>query len=257
MILAYTNEKYLKTYTVKLLIFCIALLALFLTVFLLSIKLGFFKNEVEITNVFSDTEKEYVIVLDAGHGGVDTGANGVVGKYESELCLEITNKVCAFLNMYGNKTVMTRTEDKMLVSKNTSLSRKQSDLAGRVEFANEFENPVFVSIHMNTYPLESCKGTQIFYSPNDPQSKVLADIISENIKSTLQPDNTRVNKEAGSNIYVLHKLDKPAVLIECGFITNYEEASLLNNDEYQNKLAAVIAESIMEYIKNSNGEIYG
>lgn len=255
--MSYINEKYLKTYTVKLLIFSMVLLALFLIVFSLSIKLGFFKTEAEITKVFSNAEKEYVIVLDAGHGGVDTGANGVVGKHESELCLELTNKIYAFLNMYENKAVMTRTEDKLLVSKNTSLSRKQSDLAGRVEFAGEFENPVFISIHMNTYPLESCKGTQIFYSPNDPQSKVLADIISENIKQILQPNNTRVNKEAGSNIYVLHKLDKPAVLIECGFITNYEEAALLNDTEYQNKLAAVIAESITEFIKNSDGEIYG
>ncbi len=251
------EEKYLKTYTAKLLFFCILLLAFFLFVFLSGIKLGFFKNTPNIVKVFSDNDKEFVIVLDAGHGGVDTGANGVVGEYESNLCLELTEKVRTYLNMHGNKTAMTRTEDKLLVSKNGSLSRKQSDLAGRVEFTEEFESPIFVSIHMNTYPLESCKGTQIFYSPNAPESKALADIISNNIKLSLQPDNTRKNKEAGTNIYVLHKLEVPAVLIECGFISNYEEAKLLNDEEYQNKLAAVIAESITEFIENLHGEVYG
>lgn len=256
--LAYIKEeKYLKTYTAKLFLFCLLLLALFLFTFFMSVKLGFFKNTPNIIKVFSEGDKEYVIVLDAGHGGVDTGANSVTGEYESELCLTLTEKVSAFLNMHGTKTVMTRTEDKLLVSKNGKLSRKQSDLAGRVEFTEEFETPVFVSIHMNTYPLESCKGTQIFYSPNDPESKALADIILNNIRLSLQPDNTRKNKEAGTNIYVLHKLKVPAVLIECGFISNHEEAELLGDEEYQNKLAAVIAESITEFIEKSNGEVYG
>ncbi len=251
------NERYLKTYTFKLIVFCIALLALFISVLLLSIKLGFFKNAPKILDAFSDNEKEYVIVLDAGHGGVDTGASGVVGEYESTLCLELTQKVYSFLNMHSNKVVMTRTDDKLLVSKNSNLSRKQSDLAGRVEFTNEYKDAIFISIHMNTYPLESCRGTQIFYSPNNSESKVLADIVSSNIKLSLQPDNTRANKEAGTNIYVLNKLNVPAILIECGFISNYEEAKLLNDEEYQNKLAAVISESITEYIEKTYGELYG
>lgn len=252
-----TEEKYLKSYIFKILIFSITLIAFFTGVFLISVKLGFFKRTPQIVNVFSKDVKECVIVLDAGHGGIDTGASGVTGDYESKLCLKITEKISAFLNMYGNDVALTRIDDNLLVSENSTLSRKQSDLAGRVEFTNKYENAVFVSIHMNTYPLESCRGTQIFYSPNDPKSKTLADIISQNVKNALQTDNSRKNKEAGTNIYVLHKLNVPAVLIECGFISNYEEAKLLNDDEYQNKLAAVIAESVREFAVNMNGEEYG
>ncbi len=255
--MAYSSEKYSKTYIFKLLFFCGVLLALFICVFLLSIRLGFFRTEPQIVRTFSDTNEDFVIVLDAGHGGVDTGASGIVGKYESALCLEVTQKVCAYLNMHSYSVRLTRTDDNLLSSSNTSLSRKQSDLAGRVEITESVDDPIFISIHMNTYPLESCKGTQIFYSPNNSKSKSLADIISNNIKSILQPDNKRLNKQAGSNIYVLHKLKAPAVLIECGFITNLDEATKLNDEEYQNKLAAIIAESIIEFIENSNGEIYG
>lgn len=144
---------------------------------------------------------------------------------------------------------MTRTDDNMLSSKNTKLSRKQADLAGRVEFADGISNPIFVSIHMNTYPSANCVGSQIFYSPNLSESKLLADTLKCNI-SNLQINNKRENKPAGTNIYILKKLNVPAVLIECGFLTNPEEERNLNDAEYQKKLAMCIAKGIIEFTKD-------
>lgn len=257
--MAYAKNKYLKTYAFKLFLFSVALLLLFLFFLFLSIKSGIFKSTPNIIKTFSSDNDEVVIVIDAGHGGVDTGASAVVGKYESEICLEVAQKVSAYLKLSGFKNVMTRTTDNMLTSENKALTRKQADLSGRVEFTNKLSNPIFVSIHMNTYPLESCKGAQVFYSGNNPESQNLANIVKNNFISNLQTENKRENKKAGSNIYVLHKLNCPAILIECGFLTNFEEATKLNDAEYQKKLALTIAQSLCEYLETNNksGELYG
>ena len=238
------RRKYINTYAIKVLIFSVFIIGVFTLISCLSI---YFKiNMTE--EVFKNNEAaELTVIIDAGHGGVDTGATGILGKYESELCLEVSNKLAHILSMSNVNVVMTRTDDRLLQSKNSSLSRKQSDLQGRVEFTESYTNPIFVSIHMNTYPLESCTGSQIFYSPNSEDSEDLAAVIKESL-GELSSGKQRENKKSGSNIYVLNHLKCPAVLIECGFITNKEEATLLNDEKYQRKLAVLIANGISNFI---------
>ncbi len=191
-----------------------------------------------------------VIILDAGHGGMDSGAVSVLGTREKEINLAVAKKVEEFLRMEGMEVVMTRSDDRMLTSRAGRGTAKMQDLLGRVEIAREYENGIFVSIHMNTLPMEKYKGLQVFYSANSDTSKVLALTIQSHIAEHLQPDNKRETKKAGSNIFVLDRLEQPAVLIECGFLSNYEEASLLIKEEYQNKLAFLIAHSILQFAGN-------
>ncbi len=240
-----SDEKYLKTYPIKLTLFALILLAVFLLLLILSLKFGIFTTRfIDVSECVGQT-----IIIDPGHGGKDSGADGVYGKKESALCLEISEKIYKYLSLSGYNCVMTRTADTELTAENKELSRKQGDLQGRVEFANSYPDAIFVSIHMNTFPSPTCKGAQIFYSPNSDESKILSDIIKSKI-SLLQPDNTRENKMAGTNIYVLKNLEIPSVLIECGFLTNKNDESNLNNPEYQNILALYIASGICEYAEN-------
>ncbi|MBR6633635.1 MAG: N-acetylmuramoyl-L-alanine amidase [Clostridia bacterium] len=186
------------------------------------------------------------VVIDAGHGGKDGGAS--VGEvYEKNLNLEISHKVAQFLSLYNVNVVMTRSEDSLL-AEDSSNNKKRDDLFNRVKIAKQYEDPVFVSIHMNKFPQEKYKGLQVFFSGNNPYSESLALMIQSNVKEYLEDDNDRNVKRAGASIYVLDRLLCPSVLIECGFLSNPDDLNKLQSEEYQNALAFVIANSIIEYI---------
>jgi len=185
------------------------------------------------------------IILDAGHGGEDPGAISVLGTKEKDLNLAVTKKVGEFLEALGIRVEYTRLDDCMLSDGNTS-SKKSSDLRARVEIAKQFPDATFVSIHMNAYPLPQYSGLQVWYSKHHPESHTLADTLQSNAQRLLQPQNNRKTKAAGSNIYLLHHLTCPAILVECGFLSNAAEAEQLNTPEYQKELAFVIALSILE-----------
>jgi len=187
------------------------------------------------------------IFIDPGHGGPDPGASGITGEAEKHLNLSISKDIAEHLRAYGVQVLLTREDDRWLAEENAS-HKKHSDVSSRVEFARSTLSDAFISIHMNAFPQEDCKGTQVFYSPNSPESKLLGEVIQKNTVSLLQPNNNRLAKKAGSSIYVLDKIETCAVLIECGFISNYEEAMMLNDGKYRNKLAFVIASSIYEYL---------
>jgi len=194
----------------------------------------------------ASSETGYTVILDPGHGGPDPGANGITGEAEKHLNLSLSMKTAEFLKLYGINVILTRDSDIWLADENAS-HKKHSDVTNRVRFCKEHENDAFVSIHMNSFPQESCKGAQVFYSSSE-ESRRLAEIISGNITSRLQTDNKRQIKEAGSSIFILDRTDTCSVLIECGFVSNYDEAVLLNDDKYQNKLAFIIAGAINEYL---------
>ena len=118
--------------------------------------------------------------------------------------------------------------------------KKILDLSARLKIAQEHPEAAFVSIHMNTYPLESCHGLQVWYSPNDPASLSLASEIRESARTLLDPKNDRALKCAGSSIYLLQNIQSPAVLVECGFLTNPAEAERLAEREYQQMIALSI-----------------
>ena len=149
----------------------------------------------------------------------------------------------------GFETLLTRDEDKMTCDDGLSSQRakKVSDIKNRFALLEESECLCFISIHQNFFG-GNAHGAQIFYSGGNPESKLLAQKLQDGIRITLQPENERVIKQATDDIYILYHTKKPAVLAECGFISNSDDAEMLTNEEYQNKLAFVIAESTVKYI---------
>ena len=198
---------------------------------------------------------DYVtVVIDAGHGGEDGGTQSADGMYEKEVNLEIAHMLDTMLRANGIRTVMTRTEDVLLYDRNADYHgrKKMLDLATRRRITEEIENPVFVSIHMNSFPEERYMGLQVFYSPNDTRSQALAEWIQNSAQMLLQPQNDRKIKKATSAIYLLDRLQCPAVLVECGFLSNPQEADLLSREDYRQKMAFVLFCSVMSYISSQN-----
>ncbi len=196
-------------------------------------------------------KNSYIVILDAGHGGEDGGASSDSGIVEKNLNLSIAMKIGTQLEEKGVTVVYTRTEDILLYDKTQDFKGKKKvlDLAARLKKAREYENGIFVSIHMNAFPQKQYHGLQVYYSPHHPLSQTLALSIQNNTKKYLDADNQRKIKKADSSIYLLDRLNTPAVLIECGFLSNDAEAQKLADDGYQSKLAVIIAESIIECIK--------
>lgn len=193
------------------------------------------------------------IVIDAGHGGEDGGCEGN-GLVEKDLNLDISLRIASLLKEAGISVVLTRDTDVLLYDKNSNYEgkKKAQDVRKRLEIAQESTNPVLVSIHMNYFAQTQYSGLQVWYSKNDPRSRILASLVQSNTKNNLQPNNKRNIKEATSGIFLLHNATFPAVLIECGFLSNTDEATALANEEYRQKLAETIFHSIMTYISQNN-----
>ena len=203
-------------------------------------------NEVVANTV---PKKEWIIVIDAGHGGEDGGTANADGTVlEKDLNLDIAEKLYALLSSNGIPCKLTRTTDELLYDKNADYQgrKKQMDLAARREIAESTENALFVSIHMNSYPASQYSGLQVWYSPNNEASRTVAEVIQSNAKAMLQPENNRQIKAAGSNIYLLYHLQCPAVLVECGFLSNPEEAHKLSEESYRQELANLLFVSLSE-----------
>ena len=140
-----------------------------------------------------------------------------------------------------------RERDELLTDSGNG-SRKQQDLRARVATVDSLEDAILISVHMNRFPDSAVKGMTFYYSPNHPDSYRLAKLMHERLLTTLQSDNKRPMKEASGNIYLLYHTAAPAVLVECGFLSNPEEEALLGTEVYQDKIAALFAESILAYI---------
>ena len=196
------------------------------------------------------------IILDAGHGGEDGGATGVNGALEKNLNLSLTKTLAALLRYAGYHVVETRTEDMLLYSPDAQKGhKKQSDLENRLAITEQYPNSVLISIHMNTFPNATCRGTQVWYSETDPDSFTLASAVQERVHTLLQPQNNRKIKAATSSIYLLRHATTPAILIECGFLSTPDECEALCNAEYQKQLALSIFSAICENIpcESANG----
>ena len=199
-------------------------------------------------------DKEKIIIIDAGHGGFDGGAVGKNGIIEKDLNLQIAKKLNAILKINGYKTIMTRDGDYAISDDGlkTTREKKRSDMKNRLKIIKENPNGIFVSIHQNKFEKDYVKGTQVFYSTNNIDSERLAEVIQKNCSLALQPENHRVTKPSGRELYLLYYSKIPAVMVECGFISNPKEASLLSNEEYQQKLAFIIFSSINDFINNKD-----
>jgi len=188
------------------------------------------------------------LILDAGHGGFDGGAVGVNGAIEKDLNLAITQQTAAIAQLAGFSVTQVRESDAAVCDEGLSTIRKKkvSDLHNRLAMLEADPAAVFVSIHQNHFSQASSRGTQIFFSRNDPRSEVLADRLQKRIASNLQPENRRETKPAGKNLYLLSHAQSPAVLVECGFLSNPEECEMLCAPAYQQQLAFSIVEALLE-----------
>lgn len=201
--------------------------------------------------VFSVPASNKVIVIDAGHGGVDAGAsaNNVV---EKDINLKIALKLKEYIEQSGGIAILTRDEDMSTQDTDSGkgISAKQSDLKNRKELIDESKADMFISIHMNKFEQEKYKGAQVFYSNNSEESKKLGEIIQSSMREILDSGNNREAKNSDGKIYVIKNANVPSVLIECGFLSNAEEAKRLSDEEYQQKVAWSIYMGITKYWLN-------
>lgn len=201
------------------------------------------------TAIATGTEELPMIILDAGHGGEDGGATGTNGVAEKALNLQFTQALAALLRLNGYTVIETRTEDKLLYGANVKKGhKKQEDLQNRLAFTEEYPNSIFISIHMNTYPDQSCTGTQVWYSRNHAESAEWASAVQKSVTELLQPGNHRKTKAAGGNIYLLHRAQTPAILIECGFLSTPADCERLCDPTYRLELAMAIFSAITQKI---------
>ncbi len=182
-------------------------------------------------------ERKTVIVVDAGHGGVDGGATSCTGVLESQLNLEIALRLNDLLHLLGFETVMVRTTDISVYTEGESIAAKKvSDLKNRVKLVNDLENSILVSIHQNIFPDSRYSGAQVFY--NDTNTRHLAQAL-QNAFKTLDPGSTRTCKKA-QGVYLMQHIQRPGLLVECGFLSNPQEEAKLRSPEYQILLCCAI-----------------
>ncbi len=240
------DKKYDIIYMFKILLVC---LAFCMIIFMLCASFDFVckKTYVEVIEEINSIS----VVIDAGHGGRDGGASDELGTLEKDLNLSVSNTLKYVLRLCGIKVIMTRESDSLVCDETDPQLKgklKMTDLSNRLKIAEENPTSAFVSIHMNKFSIEKYKGLQVYYSSNNDASFELAKSIQEKTVAVLQPDNTRKVKKAGSSIFLLDRITVPAVLVECGFLSNNEEAERLRNPLYQTQLAMVISDSILTNI---------
>lgn len=187
------------------------------------------------------------VIVDAGHGGMDGGAESITGTVEKQLNLSLAQTYATLLRVCGYNVIETRTTDTMLDTGSTVGSRKTRDLAARLSFARKNPDALFVSIHMNKFPLAKYSGLQVYYGENNQKSKQLADTVQSMTRLYLQPKNTRESKCSTSAIYLLHRMENVGILVECGFLSNPEEAAMLDDPVYRQTLAVLLLCATNEY----------
>ena len=189
-----------------------------------------------------------VIVIDAGHGKPDEGAESSNGTTEAETNLKIALKLQSLLEQSGSTVILTRSDENAIydLDSKTLKQKKISDIHNRVKIGNESSADIFVSIHLNKIPQEQYWGWQCFYKNGDEQSTKLAKSIQENLNESIQKDNKRVPMKL-ENVYIMKHVEIPISIVECGFLSNKEEEKMLLDDAYQDKLAWGIYNGIIDY----------
>lgn len=192
-----------------------------------------------------------VIILDAGHGGEDGGAVSTDGTMEKDINLDITLRLRDLFAASGCKVILTRAQDTAIYDDGASTlkEKKISDMKNRLELFNSLENGIVLSIHQNQFSQTQYSGTQVFYSPNTQESADLAESIRASVTGMLQPQNTRENKKATKDIYLLYHTQTPAVIVECGFLSNEKELDLLQSAEYRQQMAFAIYCGCLDYFQ--------
>ncbi|AEE96667.1 N-acetylmuramoyl-L-alanine amidase CwlD [Mahella australiensis] len=198
-----------------------------------------------IMETFKDNAKG-IIVIDAGHGGNDMGASSRSGVSERDINLIIAKKLEGLLQREGFKVILTRRDEKAIAP------TKSKDMAKRVDIANSSDADIFVSIHLNKFSQSQYYGAQTFYMEGSQQGEKLAKAIQSRLLEELDRGNTRQAK-ASNSYYVIRNVKMPAVIVECGFLSNPDEEKLLQQDEYQQDIAHAIYMGIKDYFSAAAG----
>ena len=246
MRLIYITGDIMKLKTVYIIAFAAILLSFIL------IMISSFSNITAHTSGSVDSVRP-VFIIDAGHGGEDGGAE-VDSVLEKDINLSIADKLADILRLSGYEVKEVRDTDISVYSDDaeTLREKKKSDLNNRVELFNSDENNIVISIHQNKFDSPKYSGTQLFYSVNNSESSVLAEKIRTAVVMLIQQDNTRELKKGSKDIFILDKAEVPAVIVECGFLSNDNERKKLTDEEYQKKLAYCIAMGAMDYLNTRN-----
>lgn len=188
------------------------------------------------------------LVLDAGHGGIDGGAISDSGLKESDINLQIALKTEALVRFLGIDTVMTRETD--TDNSDNKAYSEHDNLVQRAKLANSTENAVLISIHQNKFPSAVVSGAEVMYSDND-DSKALGLITQDNLVTLLDSSNRRVARPAPKELLLTSSVECPTILVECGFMSNPQEVQKLASNDYQLKLAAILAGSYIQFLNNT------
>ncbi|MBQ2896708.1 MAG: N-acetylmuramoyl-L-alanine amidase CwlD [Clostridia bacterium] len=226
----------------KFLLFFITIIICVMSVFIVV------KHEVQKTSATPPLAGKKIVV-DAGHGGLDGGAMSKSGVLEKDVNLKIANYLKNYLEKNGAKVIMTRTKDQSLHSddKGSVKSKKRSDLLNRRKTANNSEADILISVHLNFFEQSKYKGAQVFYESAHPKSQTLAQCLQQELKNSLDSENNRQIAKIDSSKILYQNLNLPSVLVECGFLSNPDEAEKLNTKQYQEKTALAICIGIIKF----------
>ena len=208
-----------------------------------------FMSEFTAKNVFSESKTKKVVLIDPGHGGRDAGASAN-DAVEKEINLTVAQYLKEYIEAGGHAAYMTRETDTNTADPNRpkNVTQKMSDLKMRKADIEKYKADIFISIHMNKFEQSKYKGAQVFYDNDSEENKALAEAIQESLKNILQDGNKRVAKATGDSIFVLRDNKVPSALVECGFLSNTDEANLLKTPDYQKKVAKGIYDGITKYL---------
>lgn len=220
----------------------LAVIMLIILCQILSLKL---EKRIDNYNRTKETFKlsgDALIILDAGHGGLDSGKIGINDQEEKDINLKIALKIKKLLEEQGISVMMTRSADERFSETQTE------DLKARTEIMNRSNAALAVSIHQNSFRDSSVSGAQVFYYPDSDEGRKAADAIQEELND-MQPDN-RKEVKANDTYYILKNTEIPVVIVECGFLSNYTEAEKLADDSYQSVVAGTVVRGILQYIND-------
>jgi len=226
-----------------------ALLAVILSVSIALPCFAFFTVNTGKNTVFTSKEDDHItVVIDAGHGGEDGGAVSASGVHESRLNLEFALRLRDLLTFAGVRSVMIRDRDQSVYTGEcgSMAEKKVSDLKNRVRLVSRVGNPLLISIHQNYFPESKYRGTQVFYAETDG-SEELAQLVQNTIRDAVDPHNHRQIKKAES-VYLMEHIACTGILVECGFLSNEEEAGLLQMEGYQKKLMTALCGAAVFYL---------
>ena len=198
---------------------------------------------------FSQQTNIRTLVIDPGHGGIDCGALGADGTRESDINLAIALRTRAVAELYGLENTLVRQDD--TTSCDTEKYSERRDLECRTEIVNTAQNPIYISIHQNNYPTAQPGGAQVIYS-GAQGSKELGLITHQNLINALYPENRRLAEPASRKLYILSHVDCPAILVECGFMSNTLDLENLKRPGFQISIASILIGSYLQFDMNTN-----